>query len=108
MQSESLGSAFKFHDDYKNFGVTFHILFIRLLCLFIRFRRLLGQFALWNLSIKKIKNFDEKYLKMLELGGVEHHKELLEPFGLAINNEKFWQAGLDVIINYIDQLEEIV
>ena len=23
-------------------------------------------------------------------------------------NEKFWQAGLDVIINYIDQLEEIV
>jgi oligoendopeptidase F len=33
---------------------------------------------------------------------------MLEPFGLAIDNEKFWQAGLNVIIDYIDQLEKIV
>jgi oligoendopeptidase F len=52
-----------------------------------------------------IKNFEAKYLEMLESGGTKHHKEMLEPFGLNAKDPKFWQAGLDVIIDYIDQLE---
>jgi oligoendopeptidase F len=55
----------------------------------------------------KIENFEEKYLEMLSLGGKKHHKEMLEPFGISINNPKFWQSGLDVIIDYIDQLEKL-
>ena len=55
---------------------------------------------------KKVKNFEEKYIEMLRGGGIKHHKEMLEPFGLSVSDPKFWQAGLDVIINYIDQLEK--
>jgi len=44
---------------------------------------------------------------MLTGGGTKGHKEMLEPFGLSIKDPKFWQAGLDVIIGYIDQLEKI-
>jgi oligoendopeptidase F len=44
---------------------------------------------------------------MLELGGVHHYKEMLKPFGLDISKAEFWQSGLNVIIDYIDQLEKI-
>jgi oligoendopeptidase F len=54
----------------------------------------------------KIKNFEEKYLAMLTSGGTKHHKEMLEPFNLSIRDPEFWQAGLDVIIGYINQLEK--
>ena len=109
VQSESLGSAFKFHDDYKNFWCYIpHFIHSPFYVYSYAFGDCLVNSLYGIYQSKKIKNFDEKYLKMLELGGVEHHKEMLEPFGLAINNEKFWQAGLDVIIDYIDQLEKIV
>ena len=42
---------------------------------------------------------------MLKSGGTKHHKEMLEPFGLDARKPEFWQAGLDVIKNYIDQIE---
>ncbi|MFM7557886.1 MAG: oligoendopeptidase F, partial [Alphaproteobacteria bacterium] len=56
----------------------------------------------------KIKDFDKKYLQMLEFGGSKHHKEMLEPFGLDISKADFWQSGLNVIIGYIDQLDELI
>ena len=43
---------------------------------------------------------------MLEYGGTKHHKEMLEPFGLDAKDPAFWQSGLNVIIDYIDQLEK--
>jgi oligoendopeptidase F len=109
VQSESLGSAFKFHEDYKNFWCYIpHFIHSPFYVYSYAFGDCLVNSLYGIYQSKKIKNFDEKYLKMLELGGVEHHKEMLEPFGLAIDNEKFWQAGLNVIIDYIDQLEKIV
>lgn len=49
--------------------------------------------------------FAKKYLTMLKAGGTLRHKELLKPFGLDASKPDFWQAGLDVIKNYIDMLE---
>ncbi len=48
--------------------------------------------------------FAKKYLTMLKAGGTLRHKELLKPFGLDASKPDFWQAGLDVISDYIDQL----
>ena len=59
-----------------------------------------------GLISKKVANFSDKYIKMLESGGTKHHKELLSPFGLDASKTDFWQSGLDVIINYINQIEE--
>ncbi len=52
----------------------------------------------------KVKGFEEKYLNMLTLGGVEHHREMLAPFGLNAKDPKFWQGGLDVIKSYVEMV----
>ena len=52
----------------------------------------------------KADGFAKKYLDMLKAGGTLKHKELLKPFGLNASKPDFWQAGLDVISGYIDQL----
>jgi oligoendopeptidase F len=51
-------------------------------------------------------DFADKYLELLSFGGTKHHSELLQPFGLSLTDASFWQNGLDVIIGYIDQLEQ--
>jgi oligoendopeptidase F len=43
---------------------------------------------------------------MLELGGVNHYKEMLGVFDIDISQKKFWKFGLDIITSYIDQLEQ--
>ena len=53
----------------------------------------------------KVKDFDKKYLAMLESGGRYRHKELLAPFGLNAGDKAFWQGGLDVLSGFIDELE---
>jgi oligoendopeptidase F len=55
----------------------------------------------------KIKDFDEKYLQMLSLTGVKSYKDILKPFGLDANSETFWQYGLDLIKEYISELEKL-
>ena len=52
----------------------------------------------------KADQFAKKYLTMLRAGGTLRHKELLKPFGLDASKPDFWQAGLDVISGYIDEL----
>ena len=55
----------------------------------------------------KVKDFEDKYLHMLSETGIKKYDELLKPFGLDANKPDFWQKGLDVISNYIDQLEKL-
>ena len=49
--------------------------------------------------------FAEKYLEMLRAGGTLRHKELLAPFGLDATDPAFWQKGLAVIADFVDQIE---
>ena len=56
----------------------------------------------------QITNFSDKYINMLELGGVNHHKEMLSPFGIDISKNQFWQSGIDVIVDFINQLEKLL
>ncbi len=44
---------------------------------------------------------------MLRAGGTKHHSELLKPFGLDASDPAFWQIGLSVIGNLIDELEAL-
>ncbi len=106
IQKESLGSVFKFDEEYKFFWSYIpHFIHSPFYVYAYAFGDCLVNSLYGIYKSKKVKNFAEKYLAMLELGGTKHHKEMLEPFGLSISDPKFWQAGLDVIIDYIDQLE---
>lgn len=53
----------------------------------------------------KGKDFEKKYIQMLEAGGTLWHKEMLAPFGLDATQPSFWNKGLAVISGYIDELE---
>ena len=106
IQKESLGSTFKFDEEYKFFWCYIpHFIHSPFYVYSYAFGDCLVNSLYGVYKSGKIKNFEEKYLAMLKLGGSKHHKEMLEPFGLNAHDPNFWQAGLDVIINYIDQLE---
>ncbi|CAO5678485.1 MAG: Oligoendopeptidase F, plasmid [Holosporales bacterium] len=50
--------------------------------------------------------FEDKYITLLKSGGSLHHKDLLKPFGLNASDPMFWENGLNVIKNLLNQLED--
>lgn len=107
VQKESLGPIFKYDEEYKYFWSYIpHFIHSPFYVYSYAFGDCLVNSLYGVYKQGDIKNFEEKYTKMLESGGTKHHKEMLEPFGLNAKDPKFWQAGLDVIIDYIDQLEK--
>ena len=107
IQKESLGSAFKFDEEYRFFWCYIpHFIHSPFYVYAYAFGDCLVNSLYGIYKSGKIENFEEKYLEMLAAGGTKHHKDLLAPFGLSISDAKFWQAGLDVISGYIDQLSD--
>lgn len=54
-----------------------------------------------------VPDFEEKYIKMLEMGGTLKPEHLKEMFGLDIEDPAFWNKGLQVIEDLLDELEEL-
>ncbi len=107
IQKESLGPIFKFDEEYRFFWSYIpHFIHSPFYVYAYAFGDCLVNSLYGIYKSGKIKNFEEKYLAMLASGGTKHHKEMLEPFNLSIRDPEFWQAGLDVIIGYINQLEK--
>lgn len=52
-------------------------------------------------------SFVEKYFHMLKAGGTLRHKEMLAPFNLDASQPMFWQQGLNLIHQFIDELEDL-
>ena len=52
-------------------------------------------------------NFNEKYIRLLESGGVNTIKNLLKDFDLNPSKKDFWQLGIKIIKKFIDELEEL-
>jgi oligoendopeptidase F len=106
IQKESLGSAFKFEESYRFFWSYIpHFIHSPFYVYAYAFGDCLVNSLYGVYKSGKIKNFEQKYLDMLRSGGTKHHKEMLEPFGLSAYKPEFWQTGLNVIIDYINQLE---
>lgn len=108
VQKESLGPIFNFDEEYRFFWSYIpHFIHSPFYVYAYAFGDCLVNSLYGVYKSEKISNFEEKYLEMLQSGGTKHHKELLAPFDLSISDPQFWQAGLDVIISYIDQLESM-
>jgi len=52
--------------------------------------------------------FSEKYVCLLSKGGSQLYSELLQPFGLDAKHPDFWEKGLGMISDLIDELETLV
>ncbi len=108
IQKESLGSVFKFDEEYRFFWSYIpHFIHSPFYVYAYAFGDCLVNSFYGIYKKGEIKNFEEEYLKMLSSGGSKHHKEMLSPFGLSIKESDFWQSGLDVISSYIDQIHAV-
>ncbi len=105
VQTESLGPAFDFDDDYRVFwSYVPHFVHSPFYVYAYAFGDCLVN-ALYGVFQGGHPGFQKKYLDMLRAGGTKRHKELLAPFGLDASDPKFWRRGLDVISGFIDELE---
>ncbi len=62
--------------------------------------------ALYGIYRQEGESFVEKYLNLLTAGGSRSPYELLKPFDLDLNDQNFWQTGLQVIENMLKMAEE--
>lgn len=106
VQRKSLGSAVKLDGDYQYFWTYIpHFIHTPFYVYAYAFGDCLVNSLYAVHKDGKVKNFEQKYIAMLEAGGTLRHKELLKPFGLDASKPAFWQQGLDIISGMIDELE---
>ncbi|CCQ74094.1 Putative peptidase M3B, oligoendopeptidase-related clade 3 [Magnetospira sp. QH-2] len=105
VQRESLGPAFRFHDEYKHFWAYIpHFVHTPFYVYAYAFGDCLVN-SLYAVFQDGHPGFQAKYMEMLKAGGTLRHKDLLAPFGLDAGDPAFWRRGLDVIAGFIDELE---
>ena len=106
VQKKSLGPSIKFNDDYKYFWSYIpHFIHSPFYVYAYAFGDCLVN-SLYNIYENKLHGFEDKYITLLESGGSNTYDKLLKPFGLNPKKKDFWQKGVNVIENLIDQLEE--
>ncbi len=107
VQSESLGPAIELKPGYETFWAYIpHFVHSPFYVYAYAFGDCLVN-SLYAVYEKSASGFAERYLAMLSAGGTKHHSELLAPFGLDARDPKFWDGGLSVIANLIDELERL-
>src|SRR5262249_33559531 len=107
VQSESLGPAIELKPGYETFWAYVpHFVHSPFYVYAYAFGDCLVN-SLYAVYEKSAGGFAERYLAMLSAGGTKHHFELLAPFGLDARDPKFWDGGLNVIANLIDELEKM-
>ena len=107
VQNESLGPAIELKPGYETFWAYIpHFVHSPFYVYAYAFGDCLVN-SLYAVYEKSASGFAERYLEMLAAGGTKHHSELLAPFGLDARDPKFWDGGLSVIANLIDELEKI-
>lgn len=53
------------------------------------------------------EGFESKYIEVLKAGGSKSYTDLLCPFGFNLKEASFWEGGLKMISNMIDELESL-
>jgi len=107
VQEESLGPAIRLHGEFANFWCYIpHFIHSPFYVYAYAFGDCLVN-SLYAVYQKAEDGFAEKYMDMLSAGGTLRHKELLAPFGLDATDPLFWQQGLGVMEEFVDELEAL-
>ncbi|CAA7622281.1 Peptidase M3B, oligoendopeptidase F [Magnetospirillum sp. LM-5] len=105
VQTDSLGPALCFHDEYKAFWTYIpHFVHTPFYVYAYAFGDCLVN-SLYSVYQQGAPGFQDKYLDMLKAGGTLRHGDLLAPFGLNAADPAFWRQGLEVVVGFIDELE---
>jgi oligoendopeptidase F len=107
VQGESLGDAVRLDPGYSAFWTYIpHFIHSPFYVYAYAFGDCLVN-SLYGLYQNAHPGFVDKYFSMLKAGGSKHHSELLKPFGLDASVPQFWDMGLKVIEEMIDELERM-
>ena len=107
VQKKSLGPSIKFNDDYKYFWSYIpHFIHSPFYVYAYAFGDCLVN-SLYSKYEDSSLNFNDKYYNLLKSGGSKHYQELLKDFKLNPKDRNFWQMGMNLIKNLIDDLEKI-
>lgn len=107
IQKDSLGEAIEFDENYEIWwAYVSHFFHVPFYVYAYAFGDCLVN-SLYQVYLEQPEGFQEKYIDMLKAGGTKHHTELLAPFGLNATEPDFWNMGLKMISNFIDELEEL-
>ena len=107
VQKRSLGPAIKFEEEYKYYWSYIpHFIHSPFYVYAYAFGDCLVN-SLYKIYESGFNDFEEKYLTLLESGGSKKYNELLKPFKLDPSKKNFWNQGLKLIEDLIDQLEEL-
>jgi len=107
IQRQSLGPSIDFDEEYKYYWTYIpHFIHSPFYVYAYAFGDCLVN-SLYGVYEEGLKNFDKKYITLLEAGGSLRYRELLKPFNLNPSDANFWKKGIAVIESFIDQLEEL-
>lgn len=108
VQAESLGKInFIFDDEYKNYWMYIpHFIHSPFYVYSYAFGDCLVN-SLYAIYQKNPQGFEEKYIEFLKAGGTKRYDELLSTFNLNPKDSNFWQQGINVLIELIDELEKL-
>jgi len=107
VQRESLGPSIEFEEEYKYYWTYIpHFIHSPFYVYAYAFGDCLVN-SLYGVYEDGLKDFDKKYITLLESGGSQRYRELLKPFNLDPSKSDFWKKGILVIENLIDELEEL-
>ncbi len=98
-------SSLKYTDEHKNTWMYVWHVFDMPFYVFAYAFAQLCVLALYKQYLEQGESFVPTYLNILKAGGSLSPKDNLKQAGLDISKPEFWQQGLDVIKDYIDQLE---
>ena len=106
-QEESLGKNIRLDGDYKYFWAYIpHFIHSPFYVYAYAFGDCLVN-SLYSKYEQNSVNFNKNYIKLLESGGTIDYKKLLKNFGLNPKDKNFWQMGMNLIQNFIDELEQL-
>jgi oligoendopeptidase F len=105
VQGESLGEAVELGPGYETFWCYVpHFIHAPFYVYAYAFGDCLVN-SLFAVYQKAETGFAENYFNLLKAGGSRPYGELLKPFGLDARDPAFWNIGLDMISDLIDELE---
>tara|TARA_X000001036_G_scaffold337148_1_gene316124 strand:- start:388 stop:2133 length:1746 start_codon:yes stop_codon:yes gene_type:complete len=106
-QKESLGNNVILTENYKYFWAYIpHFIHSPFYVYAYAFGDCLVN-SLYSQYEKNNKGFNNKYFALLQSGGSVHYQRHLKNFGLDSKNRDFWQLGMNLIKNLMDDLEKL-
>ncbi|MDR0572395.1 MAG: M3 family oligoendopeptidase [Rickettsiales bacterium] len=109
-QRKSLGDIFEFSEEYKYYWAYIpHFIHSPFYVYSYSFGDcLVNTLYSQYLNTDNKKDFVNKYIELLKAGGSEKYTELLKQFDLNPKNEDFWENGMKLIIELIDELDTLL